>query len=54
MTEKQKKDCVAILKTSGEFKMKHGYYEEAAKSYTALVQLDRQDVESLSSKDSIA
>lgn len=47
LTEKQTQDYIAILKASGEFKMKHGLYEEAAKSYTTLVQLNKNDVESL-------
>ena len=47
LSEKQKREYVAILKAAGEFKKKNGLHEQAAASYKALLKLNRDDVDSL-------
>jgi signal recognition particle subunit SRP72 len=47
LSEKQKREYVAILKAAGEFKKKYGLHEQAAASYKALLKLNRDDVDSL-------
>jgi signal recognition particle subunit SRP72 len=47
LSEKQKREYVAVLKAAGEFKKKNGLHEQAANSYKTLLKLNRDDVDSL-------